>query len=414
MMDRTPVAPRAFLMRLAWFELVLAAVQLHHLSVLTLAGPADFAAWAAVHGMAQLSLWVLRRSANQCRAFAGVPWQPLFVLLLLAGSVKLFSRMPYVTTWLVEGLQATRTLADEQLMDSGAASYINIFFYPLAILSAFAVMPRHVYRRILMIVILVSLVDLVFIGTRNAPAFVLLFHALLAPVRVRARHVAVMGTLLIGFVGLFSYSTVNRTADSVAGAFDWLVLFEFTKSAEVLQLDRAVVESLAEAAPPILPAVFLSHYLSHSVAELAHLVDRLHELQTGEAHHVVYQVCATRLCSQAAAFEGIERTNPRAGVYQTIWGSLILDFGLAGALLAWCLVIMLVAFVQQMRPRTLSLGAAIVSHVVMLGAIENYFFNGLGLLQVLCIFVAYRGLRVAGRRRRRPAPLARSTALVAT
>lgn len=414
-MLRVPLAPRAFLVRLAWFEFVLACLQLFHLAVLSMAGVGDFVAWTAVHGVGQVSLWALRRSAIRCRAFPNIPWRPLLLLLLVTFSIKLYSRMPYIATWLAEGLQSTRMAAGEDLADPGAASFVNIFFYPLALLAALATMPRRVYVTMLLVVSVMALVDFVFIGTRNAPVFVLLFHILLAPVHFRAKQLALIGAICVAFVAIFSYSTVNRTQDSVSGSFDWLVLFEFTKSTEILQLKRTVVEPIAQSAPALLPAVFLSHYLSHPIAELAYLVDQGSRLQTGNAYHLVYQLCVTRICSQVEPMEGIERTNPRAGVYQTIWGSLTLDFGLLGAALFWTFFILLLVLWQLMHPRTLTLGVALASQLTVLGSIENYAYNGLGLIQIACIFVACRALQMLPARKRsnRDRPALPSPALAA-
>ena len=398
-MNRIPLAPRSFLVRLAWFELVLACLQLFHLVVLSMASLEDFVAWAAIHGVGQASLWALRRSAHRCGAFPSIPWRPLLVVLLVSAGIKFSSRMPYISTWLAEGLQSTRMTADENLVDSGAASFVNIFFYPLAILAAFTSMPWRIYALMLATLVVLSLVDLVFIGTRNAPAFVLLFHVLLVPARFLAKQFAVIGAISVAFVAMFNYSTVNRTLDSVTDSFDWLVLFEFTRSTEVLPLNRPLVESLAQSTPILLPVVFLSQYLSHSVAEVAYLVEQGSRLQTGEAHHLVYQLCATRMCSQADALEGIERTNPRAGAYQTIWGSLILDFGILGAILSWTLAMALLVLRQLMYPRTLTFGVALASQFIVLGSIENYVYNGLGLVQIACIFIAYGALRMFRRRK---------------
>lgn len=366
-------------------------LQLFHLSVLANAAPRDFAAWLFVHVSAQMTLFMLRRSASQCRVFAYVPWKPLAMLLLLTFAIKLYSRAPYIANWLSEGLRATRTNED---LASGSLSIINVFFYPSAILLAFATIPRSAYVKLMACVGTMCVIDFIFLGTRNAPIFVLLFHVLASPVRVRFRQLVLLIILLMAFVVIFSYSTIYRTQESELGTFDWLVLFEFTGSTENLKIDPEIAQLLANNAPILLPAVFLSHYLTHSVAELALLLSKSSELALGGAYYLMDQFCGIGICSRADSLSAIEGANPRAGIYQTAWGSIFFDFGLLGAAIVVTLLAVSVIFWQRMHRYCLNPATALAALIVAISPIENFMYNGLGLPQVLTVFIACWLLRL--------------------
>lgn len=387
-MTRYPASLEVFLGRLWRVELLLAGAQLFHLLFLTNARLGDFVTWAFVHGMAQASLWVLRNTDTAGRGYLVIAWRPLVFLFVVALGFKLSSRAPMVAVWLTDGLRATRD-SDELAAGSGLASYVNIFFYPMAILLAFTAMPRRVYRASVLCLIIVCGIDLVVLGTRNAPLFVLLFHLLALPMKWGVRRVLATLAVTIGFVAVFSYSTVNRTLEAAQGEFDWLVLFESTTSAEVLSLKTTSVEPISRVAPVLMPAVFLTHYLSHSIAELDYLFTHRDELRLGSASYLIDQACAVGLCSREASQDEILGINPRAGAYQTIWGSLLFDFGFVGAALAWMLGVGAIVLLRLVRLRAAVLMVALASTVITLGMVENYLYNGLGLAQMITIFVAY-------------------------
>ena len=396
-LNRYPIAPRQFLNRVKIFSFGLAIVQLVHISVFTEARTDVFFTWLVVNSIIQGSLWVLRRAARRSNSLVNIPWLPLVTLLCLTFVVKVTSRIPYIMSWLAGGLYATRT--NMELGVSGGASYFNIFFYPLAILLAFTILPKRAYFIALSCVILMCLMDFVFIGTRNAPVFVLLFHFLSAPVNYKPtlKSTGILLLIVISFISIFSYSTINRSYDSIEGTFDWLTIFENTGSAQVLVINRVTTAPLYVHAPAILPAIFLSHYVSHSIGELAHLMSISAELEFGKLPYLMDQFGAIGIGSRQDTDWAIESTNPRAGVYQTIFASLFFDFGVAGTILIWLFLLISLSFWQLVRPNQLSLCAILVSVVIALGPIENYLYNGLGLIQVLTLFLALFITQILGR-----------------
>ncbi|MEO8313274.1 MAG: hypothetical protein ABI645_00635 [Pseudomonadota bacterium] len=391
-MMRRPAPLPLFQGRLWRLELLLAFVQLFHLLLMSTAHFGDLVVWFFVHGIAQASLWVLRNTDREGPNFLIIPWRPLVVLFVVSLIFKLSSRAPIIGVWLADGLRVTRD-SDELAGGSGLASYANIFFYPVAILLAFTALPRRVYRVLMICLFVMCAIDLIVLGTRNAPIFVLLFHLLAVPTRFGVRRVLTTLAFGIAFVAIFSYSTVNRTLEAAEGDFDWLVLFDSTTSTEVLKLNPATVEPLSRAVPAMIPAVFLEHYLSHSIAELDYLLTSPDRLKLGNASYLIDQGCAIGMCSREKSQDAILDANPRAGAYQTIWGSLLFDFGIVGALLAWVLGVGAVVLFKLIRLRASVLMVALASTVITLGMVENYLYNGLGLAQMLTIFIAYGLLR---------------------
>ena len=132
----------------------------------------------------------------------------------------------------------------------------------------------------------------------SAPSFVLLFHALLYPVHFHLRrHIVLIGLLLSILIAVFSYSTVNRTQESQLGTFNWLVLFEYTGSTENLKINQGIAVALSEHAPSLFPAVFLTHYMTHSLAELANIISNVDKLQLGGIYYLKDQLCVIGVCS---------------------------------------------------------------------------------------------------------------------
>ena len=396
-MNRYPIAPKHFLNRVKLFSLGLAVVQFIHLSIFADARFEDFAMWFAVHTIIQSSLWMLRIAARHSVSYMNIYWLPLVTLLILSFVTKIYSRIPYMSSWFAEGLYGTR--ANMDLGVSGVASYFNIFFYPLAIILAFTILPKRSYLVAISCVIIMCLIDLVFIGTRNAPVFVLLFHFLSAPASYKPtmKSIGIMVLVVVVFTGIFSYSTIHRSYDSIEGSFDWLTIFEKTGSAQILKINRNVVEPLSEYVPAVLPAIFLSHYVSHSIGEMAHLLEIRNEMSFGNLVYLADQFAGIGLGSRQYTDWAIESANPRAGVYQTIFSSLFFDFGIAGAVLLWLILLLLISLWHLLRPNHMSLGVILSSVVIAVGPIENYLYNGLGLAQVLTLFLALFMVQILGR-----------------
>lgn len=389
---RRPVAPQIFLRRAMYFELILALTQFIHLLVFSDATPGDFVTWTVVHGMAQLALALLRRSARHCIEYAIISWKVLATLMLIVLAFKLYGRVPYIQSWLSAGLLETRL--NDDLGGGGWYSYGSIFFYPLSILLAFSTLPRTVYRWLLFFTLMLCSIDFIALGTRNAPVFVLIFHLLSVSFRFKRKYAPRIIAVLAIFVAIFNYSTVNRSLESAGGSFDWLVLFEFTGSTQVLKINNNIVRPIASSVPALMPVIFLSHYVTHPIAELNYFVSLSDHLPLGGLYQLHDQFCVIGFCNRDDSQWLMEKVNPRFGVYQTIWASLILDFGWFGSSFLVIVIIAIMYAIQRLRPRQLGIGTIVFAQMIMLSPIENYFYNALGLVQTMCIILVFYGIRI--------------------
>ncbi len=381
---RQPVGPQIFIRRAIIFEFALAALQFLHLSIIAKSSVGDLLVWMLVHGVALLSLALLRHSARNCSQYPSIPWKVLATLLLVALVFKLSSRAPYIQSWLSVGLLETRNNAE--LGGNGWSTYGSIFFYPLSILLVFCTIPTKIFRALLFSVLLIIAIDFIAIGTRNAPVFVLIFYLLSWPVRFKLKkHMPMIFVLSILFVLIFNYSTTHRTQAFQEGG-GYLLLFEFTISSEIMKIDDEIVAPLAREIPELMPVIFLSHYLTHSIGELRYFIDISDQLSLGGFYGIKDQLCVVGICDRVESQRAIENANPRAGVYQTMWTSLMLDFGYLGALLVYLGFVCALYFTQLGRKKIkISLIVCVV--MIMVSSVENYFYNGLGFVQVLTIIL---------------------------
>ena len=382
---RQPVHPQTFLRRAMIFGITLAITQLCHLSVSVEANSGDFAVWWIVNGVALISLSLLRHSARNCNAYIFIPWKILTILLLIALVFKISSRVPYIQSWQAEGLLSTRN--NPELGNGGWYTYGSIFFYPLSILLALCSMPRLMFRLSLIGVLAICFIDYIVIGTRNVPTFVLVFYFLTTPIQFNFKRALLVGSVLaISFITIFNYSTINRLHASVNSSFNWIVLMKYTVSAEVLEFDEEFTASIHKSMPILMPTIFLAHYLTHPISELNYFIDKSESLRLAGFYGIKDQLCVIGACDRVKSQKEIERSNPRAGVYQTIWTSLILDFGWIGGVFIYVTTVLMLYGMQRTRPRQLGFSLVIFNQIIMLSPIENYLYNGLGFVQILLPF----------------------------
>jgi hypothetical protein len=228
--------------------------------------------------------------------------------------------------------------------------------------------------------------DFTFIGTRNAPTFVLLFLLLAVRTQNRWTPLLIGAGLFAAFAGIFNYSTVSRSGDTYLGIFSWVTVFEWTNPAQVLKPDMDLITKLDREQPALLPVIFLFHYVSHSIAELVYFLENQRSLFDGGLEHLRDQVCVLGFCSRTETLAALEAINPR-GIYATWWRALIADFGIVGAVVVYVLTLAIAAVAIVTRWKTSSSIAIMLGVLIALSSIENYAYNGLGLASILATFV---------------------------
>ncbi|SSW69716.1 hypothetical protein AVE30378_03681 [Achromobacter veterisilvae] len=370
------VTPKTFVMRASVLYALLGLVQLLHITVIADFDIRSLLVWegTVILGTTLLLLIYLRMGG-------GVEW-PMFNvrifkwLFLIAASVTLVcSRAPYIFVYLEKGLYLTRL--DASVGGGGWYSAFSILFYPLCILLAFIDIPRKKYYGYVALMLVVVAVDFIIIGTRNAPLFVLLFHLLMLRIRFfRFGPICMMAGLMVLMVVLVDYQTRGRSLDVMTVGWDWGATIKYSWIFDNMPARSDVVSSVEEMFPSLLPMIYLTQYLTHSMAEFGAVLSdaSLHIL--GSALYFEDQVCLVLGCNRQAIQEAIQGINPRAGTYQTLYASLLLDFGFGGALI---LILLLLIYLLSGKINNLASGFVVyMVMVVLVSGIDNYIYNGLG------------------------------------
>jgi len=368
--------PKFFLGRLIKIEAALAILQLLYILIFCIWNEELLLVWFFVHAFALFGLAYLYMFLRGRDTIPQINENLLLLLLLVSFVVKLYARTRYAQGWLEEGLYAARQA--EQTADQRLLTPVNFLFYPLAIIAAITNLEARRKTIAISALLIMCAVDFTFIGTRNAPTFVLLF--LLLSVRTRTRLVPFMAgsALILAYVLIFNFSTVYRSGDYVLGLFDWLTVFEATHSTQILRPDMEVIVKINDSFPALLPLLFLMHYFSHSIGELLYFLENQRDLFAGGFYHIIDQFCALGFCSRPESLELVERINPRAGSYGTLWLSLIEDVGIAGAVLVYAGVLGAAGLAIATRMRIAGPVSIMVGVLLVLSPIENYAYNGVG------------------------------------
>jgi hypothetical protein len=312
--------------------------------------------------------------------------QRLFKILFLVAFVVtlVFSRAPYIVSFLEKGLYLSRV--DTGVGGGGWYSYITIFFYPLCIVMAFVDMPRRSYYFYLSLVIVIVVVDLTVLGTRGSPFFVLLFHFLMLRLKFFSlKPMLFFAALFILLIVIIDYQTQGRSADTFTVGWDWVRTIKYSWIFDNLRVDENVISVVDEQSPTLFPLIYLTQYISHSIAEFRVLLFTQEYNLLGHALYLQDQVCLISGCDRLLIQNAIIESNPRAGLYQTLYSSLFFDFGVIGIVVLSSLSL-LYFYVARAGIFFLAL-AVYFAIIIAVSGVENYFYNGLGLARFI-VFVA--------------------------
>ena len=235
----------------------------------------------------------------------------LYVLAFIA--VIFFSRLEYIVSFLQHGLYATRE--NQELGRGGIYSVLTVMFYPLAIILTFVELKKGTRYVFLTMLAGVMVIDFIFLGTRNAPVFVILFHLL----TIRRRMLAVRSLVIIlftavAFVVLFDWQTQSRSLDTMTVGWEWQRTLRYSWLMEHLAISDSTLEGFSSTVEFLFPVVFLGQYLTHSISVLAELLSAdVFEL-IGSAPYLQDQWCVLFKCDRSVTLEQILAINPSAGL----------------------------------------------------------------------------------------------------
>ncbi|MDP4491807.1 hypothetical protein [Vibrio sp. AH4] len=312
----------------------------------------------------------------------------VIIILLVATIGKCISRYGYISTWISSGLIDAR----ESAGGGGIYSYLSIFFYPAAILfltsarEKIKAIDRKIIFFVYTIIFSFLLIDMIFVGTRNVPVFILLLYAISwdGRYKISFKLLISMSLLILAFLYMFHYTTSQR----LIGDFDWRIHIENTISTQVLSVSPNVLDIMDSYVSFLYPLLFLFHYLSHSISELAFLINNAVGFGESQPAYLIVEFCSVSLCDKSYYESLILENNIRSGVYQTLFASLFYDHGVIKSII----IVALLSFINTMAViflKKISVINYIFLIIVALSPIENYLYGGLGLIQISLIYVIY-------------------------
>lgn len=363
------------------FSMIL-AIQFVHMNVIADTSVTVNLIWlvVALCGMSFMSLIAI--GIDECTSWP--TWnRNLFGILFLCTFivVMIFSRWPYIQSYLLYGLYVTRL--NGEIGQGGIYSVFTVLFYPLCIILAFIDIPRRHYYFYVLLMLAVILVDFVILGTRNAPVFVLLFHLLMCRVRFTSiKSIVFLCAILFLFVFLFDYQSRNRSLDTVTVGWNWAENLRYSWIMEHLSVSENVIRLLDDHAAFLLPVIFLMQYITHSIAAFSSLISHNTFDLIGSPAYLYDQVCIVFKCNREYASAWMHEINPDAGMYQTLYASLLFDLGWIGVFL---LIFVLFFYYFSLYKKKQHIPALSIYLLVILAtsSIENYIYNGLGLWRFL-------------------------------
>jgi hypothetical protein len=266
-------------------------------------------------------------------------------------------------------------MSDMRALDQvrgGLFSIINSMFYPLSMLSVFIKDGKQkVAIRVMLIVVL--LIDVLFLGTRNAPFFILLYLLVFNKSLIEFRFKTIWYLFLVVLVMtlLFFYTTTARS-----GVVDNLADYWFWKSTESAifesgKVNFAFYEWINENIPFILPFLYMISYISHSIPNFHLFIISDFNWFNPTFAHFLDQIALYTFGDREVYQNLIAESRVRYGYYQTLYTSLIIDFGILSIFGALILFIFLRCPQQFMALKILMI------MFFMLSSIENYFYQGL-------------------------------------
>ena len=387
------INPKVFSDRILFIFCAILLVQFIHLNLVAVFSFINLLTWIGIAGFGFSLLKLTNRRIDGATGWPKLNSQIFSALFLTSFFVVFtFSRHSYIISFFVKGMYLTR--GSEEVGQGGVYSAITILFYPLCIILAFIDIPRVRYYCYSVLMLCIMAIDLVIIGTRGVPVFVFLFHLAMSRVNFRSLK-TILGILFLTFIFLvlFDYQTKARSLDSSTVGWDWSEALKYSWLMDILKINDATILLVSEYTSFLLPLIFFMQYLSHSIAEFAQLLGDGRYGLMGSGLYIFDQFCIVAGGDRSALKTLIEEMNPRAGLYQTLYSSLLFDFGFLGILL--CFFVIFAYYLASSR-KFVELNAFTIYVVVLIdvSSIENYIYNGLGLSRFCVFLILYKLLDV--------------------
>ena len=182
-------------------------------------------------------------------------------------SIILTSRLSYIENTILSSLGSTRN--NPSLGQGSIFSIVNAAFYPLGLIAVFY---RNSKTKLLLIggTLAVCLVDIIFLGTRNGPFFIVLFYLIFLlkySIKRTLKTTALLTPILVFLIVSFEYTTRIRSGFQGTSDEYWLSKILISEVSGSSELNVPLLYWLDQHLQAALPLVFLAIYVSHSIPD---------------------------------------------------------------------------------------------------------------------------------------------------
>ena len=296
----------------------------------------------------------------------------LIFFLLTFVSTILASRLDYILSTITFGLAETRNTVPSQA--GGPFSFLNVFFYPLALVALLA----NWRQRLTMFLLLPMLIiDVTFLGTRNSVFFVIAFWFIHSIPKLSIKKYALIGLLVTSTLLLaFEYTVFERSNVENERQQYWKSKIEYTNVGSLNSTNPDLHDLANKVHWGIYPASHLVAYLSHSTSEFVHFVrEGEHEIFP-RLLHVQDKFLMATFQDRSHVQEQLADAKVRSGFYQTMFATLQIELGVF-----WLPILLLLVFWLRFGGFVSEITGSYFVVVFALGLVENYLFTGLTIIR---------------------------------
>lgn len=326
-----------------------------------------------------LLLYVVGRRMSEVAfsCFDSILYKAIFIIAF--ASIVLSSRYEYIINTLSHGLADTRL--SEDVGRGGISSVINAMFYPLGMLAVYHVKGK--FRTIaIMLTMMVAVIDIVSIGTRNTPFFIFIYFFIFnSELKIKIKYA--MHLIVAVFLIIFAFEATTRERSGYVGFANEYWYFKAIES-EVMGgsiLNISIFEWAYENFWVLLPFYYLIAYISHSIVDFFTFINNYTSWFDPTFAHLLDQLSMYTFADRSVYQDVIGAMRVRSGYYQTLYTSIIIDMGIL-------FVIFIPAYmIFSNFKKFIPFGILLICFIV-LSLIENYFIQGLKPIHYL-FFIIY-------------------------
>lgn len=321
-----------------------------------------------------LLLFIVSRNLNVIRLeyFESKLYKSIFILTFF--SILLTSRSEYIVNTLNYGLASTRL--NEDIGGGGLFSIINAMFYPLGMLAVYH--KKDKFRiMVIILTLLVATVDIVFMGTRNTPFFIIIYFFIFnSEIKIKFIYSAYL--ILAIFLLMYAFEFTTRERSGFIGVANEYWYFKATES-DVMSgstLNLSIFDWAYQNFWGLLPVFYMIAYISHSIADFTTFITNYSSWFYPTFAHLLDQLAIYVFSDRSSYQEIMSSMRVRSGYYQTMYTSVIIDLGIL-VIGLFPLYFAFYNFYKFIPFRILLIC------FISLSLIENYFIQGLKPLHFL-------------------------------